>query len=130
MSPGVGWALAIALVALAWHAYGWQGAVFGVTAVVFWLLLQFSRALRAVRRAADAPVGEIASAVMLNAKLQPGMRMMTVLGLTRSLGRRVGHAPESWAWRDAGGAEVTVELRGGKVSRWTLTRPGGEPPAA
>ena len=126
MSPGVGWALAIALVALAWHAYGWPGAVFGVTAVVFWLLLQFSRALRAVRNAADAPVGSLRSAVMLQSRLRTGMTMPQVLALTRSLGEEAA-GNDVWRWCDGGGVTVTVRFVRGRVSDWTLDRPQDVP---
>jgi hypothetical protein len=45
----VGWALAVAAVAAGYVGYGWPGVVLAVTVVVFWLLLQFSRALRVMR---------------------------------------------------------------------------------
>lgn len=122
MNPWFGWGLAAVFVAVAWQTYGWQGVVFALTAIVFWLLLQFNRALRAVKTASGRPVGEVGSAVMLNAKLQPGMPMMKVLGLTGALGRKLSEDPETWIWTDASGASVTVELRGGKVTQWRLTR--------
>jgi hypothetical protein len=80
---------------------------------VFWLLLQFNRAVRVMRGASGAPVGHVPSAVMLNAKLQPGWTLLQVIRLTRSLGRRVSEAPEVWAWTDPGGIEVRVTLAGG-----------------
>jgi hypothetical protein len=100
---------------------GW--ALLGTSAVVFWMLLQFSRTLRVMRRAAAAPVGHIGSAVMLNAKLQSGMTLAKVVALTGSLGRRVGEAPEVWAWTDPGGASVTLTLAGARLASWVLTRP-------
>ena len=84
---------------------------------MFWLLLQFSRALRVMRLAAQAPVGQVASAVMLHAALRDGMRLMEVITLTRSLGRKVGDAPETFAWRDASGAAVVVEFVDGALPR-------------
>lgn len=129
MNPYFGWALAAVMIAVAWQSYGWQGVLFAVTVIVFWLLLQFNRALRAMKHAADAPVGRVDSAVMLNAKLQPGMPMIKVLGLTKSLGRKLATDPETWCWSDAGGSEVTVEMQAGKVQRWTLQRPVSEPEA-
>lgn len=133
MNPYFGWALAAVMIAVAWQSYGWQGVLFAVTVIVFWLLLQFNRALRSVKNAANAPVGRIDSAVMLNAKLHAGMPMIKVLALTKALGRKVAAEPETWAWADDGGSEVTVELNGGKVHRWHLTRPeadtsGHQPP--
>jgi hypothetical protein len=90
--------------------------------VVFWLLLQFSRALRVMRLAAQAPVGQVPSAVMLHAKLHPGMPLMAVIKLTRSLGRKVRDEPETFAWRDESGAEVEIEFAGGRCKVWRLTR--------
>ena len=76
MHPILGWALAGLLLALAWQGYGWRGVLVAVTAIVFWLLLQFNRALRVMKNAGQAPVGHVPSAVMLNAKLKPGMTML------------------------------------------------------
>jgi len=124
MNPVVGWALAAAAFAAAWYSYRWPGLVLAVTVVVFWLLLQFNRALRMMKNAAHAPVGHIDSAVMFNAKLKPGMTMLQLVGLTKSLGRKLSDVPESWAWSDASGAAVTLTLEGGKLAQWTLTRTG------
>lgn len=122
MNPVAGWALAAAAVVAGWLGYGWRGLVLALTVIVFWLLLQFSRSLRALQRAAGRPVGSVANAVMFNAKLHPGLRLPQVLALTGSLGRKVGADPESWAWADEAGDEVRVELHDGRVSAWTLTR--------
>ncbi|HRI18749.1 MAG TPA: hypothetical protein PL196_09520, partial [Burkholderiaceae bacterium] len=89
------------------------------TLIVFWLLLQFSRALRALRKAAGAPVGHVDSAVMLHSKLRAGMTLPQVLALAGSLGERLpaadDQAEEAWRWRDPGGSDVTVNLRGGRL---------------
>ena len=118
----IGWALAVAAVAVGYVGYGWRGVLLAVTVIVFWLLLQFSRALRVMRLAAQAPVGQVPSAVMLHAKLQPGMPLMDVVKLTRSLGRKVRDEPETFAWRDESGAEVEIEFDGGRCMVWRLTR--------
>lgn len=118
----LGWGLGAAAVAVGYASYGWPGVVLALTVVAFVLLLQFSRALRALRQAAGRPVGQVANAVMLNAKLQKGMRLPDVLKLTGSLGRRVAQEPETWAWADAGHDEVQVVLHGGRVSGWELKR--------
>ncbi len=123
MTPILGWLLAAALVVLAWFSYGWQGVLLAISAVVFWLLLQFSRAMRAMRQAGQAPVGHVDSAVMLNAKLQPGMTMLQVIGLTKSLGRRLASGDDHWAWSDEGGSTVTLQFQGGKLARFELDRP-------
>ena len=118
----IGWALAVAAVAVGYAGYGWRGVLLAVTVIVFWLLLQFSRALRVMRLAAQAPVGQVPSAVMLHAKLQPGMPLMAVIKFTRSLGRKVRDEPETFAWRDESGAEVEIEFDGGRCKVWRLTR--------
>jgi uncharacterized protein (DUF58 family) len=123
MNRWVGWTLAVLAIAIGYVQYGWQGAVLGVTMVVFWLLLQFSKAMRVMRGASQAPVGRVDSAVMLHAKLRPGMRLLEILPLTRSLGRKVADDPETFEWADASGASVRVELVGGRCRRWSLQRP-------
>ena len=118
----MGWLLAVASVAAGWVGYGWRGVALAVTVIVFWLLLQFSRSLRVLQQAARQPVGSVPNAVMLHSKLARGMTLPQVLKLTRSLGREVSAQPEIWAWADAGGDEVQVELQGGRVARWDLKR--------
>lgn len=130
MDARLGCALAVAAVALAYVQYGWRGVVLALSAVVFWLLLQFTRALRAMRTAGSAPVGHVASAVMLQAKLKPRMRLMDVILLTHSLGEKLDAPgdkdapgqPETFRWTDASGASVTLRLRDGRVTDWTFTR--------
>ncbi len=125
MNPWLDWALAVCALAVGYVLYGWRGAVLGATIVAFWLLLQFSRALRALRAAAQAPVGRIDSAVMLHAKLRPGMRLLEILPLARALGRKVADDPQTFEWADASGAVVRVEFDGGRCRAWTLVRPPG-----
>jgi hypothetical protein len=122
-AAAIGWALAVAAVAIGYVGYGWRGVVLAVTVIVFWLLLQFSRALRVMRNAANAPVGQVPSAVMLHSKLHSGMRLIEVVTLARSLGRKVRDEPEAFAWRDESGAEVEVEFARGRCRNWRLTRP-------
>ena len=131
-----GWALALAAVVLGWMQWGWQGVVAAVTFVVFWLLLQFSRALKVMRQASGAPVGRVASAVMVHARLRTGMRLLDILPITRSLGEAATPASdaggrlgvrEAFVWADDSGARVRVELSGGRVVRWALERPQEDP---
>ncbi|MCW7540029.1 hypothetical protein OOT46_19515 [Aquabacterium sp. A7-Y] len=123
MNPWTGWALALAALAVGWYGYGWQGVVLAVSIIVFWLLLQFNKAVRVMRQAGSAPIGYIDSAVMLNAKMHTGMRMMQLVLLARSLGEKLGEAPERYRWTDPGGSHLTVEVKGGKVVSWELWRP-------
>ena len=122
MGASLGWTLAALAVAAGYLAYGWPGVVLALSVTVFWLLLQFSRALRVMRLAAKAPVGHVPSAVMLHTKLREGMRLMEVIKLTRSLGRKVRDEPETFAWRDDSGAEVEIEFVNGQCRGWRLAR--------
>ncbi|HZF79260.1 MAG TPA: hypothetical protein VEZ89_05665 [Rubrivivax sp.] len=126
-NPWLGWALALAAVIAGFVSYGWKGLVLAITAIAFWLLLQFSRALRTLRDAAQAPVGLVANAVMLHSRLRTGMRLPEVLRLTGSLGRKVQApatqaADEAWLWADVAGDEVLLLLRDGRTQSWQLKR--------
>lgn len=129
MSAALGWVLAVVAVAGGYASYGWPGVVLALTVIVFWLLLQFSRALRVMRQAAERPVGTVDSAVMLQSRLQTGMQLMQIIKLTRSLGNKVADDPETFVWQDAAGDAVRVELRDGRCTAWQLQR-ASTPPAA
>jgi hypothetical protein len=124
MNPTVGWALAGAALLAGWFSYGWRGIVLALSVIVFWLLLQFSRTMRVLRSAAQRPVGSVANAVMLHAGLDTRLRLIDVLRLTGSLGRRVSETPERWAWSDGAGDEVEIEFAAGRCVSWQLTRAG------
>jgi hypothetical protein len=127
MNSVAAWTLVGAALAAGWFSYGWQGVVLALSVIVFWLLLQFSRALRAMSKAGKAPAGRVASAVMLHSRLREGRTLVQVLALTGSLGERVDPpqqgAEESWRWSDDGDVSVTVNLTGGRTRSWQLTRP-------
>jgi hypothetical protein len=123
MNAIVGWGLAVLAVAAGWWGYGWQGVVMAISVIVFWLLLQFSRAMRAMKAAATSPKGRVGSAVMLNARLKAGMTLMQVIALTESLGEQVSESPETWAWSDEGGSRVSLVFEGAKLQSWQLVRP-------
>lgn len=127
MSALLGWTPAFAAVVAGWLGWGWRGLALAVTAIVFWLLLQFSRTLRVMRQAAGRPVGRVASAVMLHARLSAGQRLLQVLPLAGSLGERVADDPETFRWRDDGGAAVVCEFRAGRLAAWRLERPPEAP---
>lgn len=122
MDPRWGWPLAVAALVIGWMQWGWQGLVMGATIVAFWLVLQFSRAMRVMRDAGQAPVGHVKSAVMMNAKLKPGLRIIDVVQMTRSLGEQLSAQPERWRWHDDGGDAVELEFTRGRLVRWTLQR--------
>jgi len=122
MNPRVGWSLAVLAIAVGYAGWGWRGVVLGITVLAFWLLLQFSRSLRVLKNAGNAPIGHVDSAVMLHSRLATGMTLLQVLALTRSLGRKVSESPECWGWADAGGARIELRFEGGKLQSWELMR--------
>jgi hypothetical protein len=124
MNATLGWLLALAALVVGYMSYGWQGLVLALTVIAFWLLLQFSRTLRVMRMAAQAPVGHVANAVMFNAQLSVGLRLPQVIALTKSLGRKLADASvETWVWADAGGDEVQVQFdASGRCRGWQLHR--------
>ncbi|WP_271007452.1 hypothetical protein [Paucibacter sp. B51] len=127
MNTWIGSALALVALVGGGLVYGWQGVILALTVVVFWLLLQFSRLMRVMRAASEAPIGRVESAVMLNAKLRAGMKLVDVLPLTRSLGQKISEQPEVYGWTDAGGVRVELHMEGGTVRSWSLLRPEDAP---
>jgi len=123
MNPWIGWALAAAALAAGWFGYGWRGVALAVTVIAFWLLLQFNRLVRVMRSAAESPLGRIDNAVMLHAKLHTGLPMAKVVGLTKSLGKRLDDTREVYSWTDDGGASVSITFANGRCASWVLTRP-------
>jgi hypothetical protein len=126
-SAWAGWAMAMAAVVVGYWGYGWRGVALAVTVTAFWLLLQFSRALRVLRTASGNPVGHVPNAVMFHAKLHKGMRLPAMLKITRSLGQKVEPAgasahDESFRWTDTGGDSVQVHLQAGRLVDWHLQR--------
>lgn len=123
MNPWIGMGLALAGLILGGVLLGWQGVIFATTGIIFWLLLQISRLMRVMRQAGAAPLGSVANAVMLNSQLHAGMKLVDLIALAGSLG--VKQAPETFAWRDAGGDAVEVKLVKGKLAQWRLIRADG-----
>ena len=123
MNPRLGWLLAALFTFAAWRAYDLAGLAFAASAIVFWLLLQFNRAVRVMKNAADSPVGHVASAVMFHAGLARGMTMLQIVTKTKSLGRKVEGSDDDWRWSDDGGASVVLHFERGRLVRWQLERP-------
>ncbi|WP_422018544.1 hypothetical protein [Roseateles sp.] len=120
MNPWIGVGLALLALLAGGALLGWQGAIFATTGIIFWLLLQISRLMRVMKMAGAAPMGSVANAVMLSAKLHAGMKLVDLITLTGSLG--VKQAPETFVWRDAAGDAVQVKLVKGKLVEWQLMR--------
>ena len=110
----------------AWQAFEWAGIALAVGGVVMWILLHFTRMVTILKKAAGRPIGHVASAVMLNAKLQKGFTLMHVIAMTRSLGMLLTEKdtqPEVYTWTDTSQSVVTCTFMGGKLTQWTLDRP-------
>jgi hypothetical protein len=125
--------LGVALVAAAWATYGWPGVALVVGGIVMWALLHFTRMMKVLQRASARPIGYCDSAVMLNAKLRPGVNLLHVLAMTRALGEQLSAKeaqPEVYRWTDTGGSHVTCEFAQGKLARWELFRPPAPPEEA
>jgi len=128
VNPLVGWLLAAILVGASWRAYGWPGVAMAAGVIVFWLLLQFNRALRVMKNAAAAPLGQVPSAVMFQAALRPRMTMLQIVTMTKSLGTKLDPGgDDDWAWSDSGGSTVRLHFERGRLARWQLERAPEEP---
>ena len=127
---------AIALVGFGFQAYGWPGVAAVVGGLVMWALLHFTRLMNVMNKAAKRPIGYVGSAVMLNARLAPGVNLMHVVAMTQALGELLsaeGADPEIYRWTDGTRSHVTCEFRQGKLVQWTLVRPPADdaaPPPA
>jgi hypothetical protein len=122
MNPLVAWSLAAAVAFVAWQIYGARGLVLAVSAIAFWLLLQFNRTVRVMKAAAQNPLAHVPSAVMFQAGLRPGLTMLQVVSTTRSLGRKVEGSDDDWVWSDEGGDSVRLHFERGRLARWQLQR--------
>jgi hypothetical protein len=119
-------AVLVIFTAGAWHAFGWAGIALATGGVLMWLLLHFTRLVTILNKAASRPIGHVASAVMLHAKLQKGVTLMHVIAMTRSLGAlqtEKDAQPEVYTWTDTSQSVVTCTFMGGKLTEWTLSRP-------
>lgn len=123
------WGVALAMIAcsyLAHRAYGWPGLALVAGGLVMWALLHITRMLAVLRRAAQRPIGTVASAVMLHSRLERGMTLLQVLALTRALGAQPGDPSspvEQYRWTDASDASVHCTFENGKLALWELLRP-------
>ena len=109
-----------------YNAWGWQGPLTVAGGLVMWALLHYTRLMNVMQKANKSPIGYVGSAVMLNAKLRPGVNLLHVVAMTRSLGELLtpeGTDPERFRWTDGSKSFVEVELRNGRVVKWELTRP-------
>lgn len=99
----------VALMVLAYRWYDWPGVLGALGGVVMWILVEFTRMVRVLQRAAARPVGYVDSAVMFNAGLRLGMPLTLVLSKSRALGQtasEAGQQPEIFVWTDSGQVQV------------------------
>jgi hypothetical protein len=118
--------MGVVVVAVAWRSYGWPGVALAASGIVMWALLHFTRMMKVLQRASSRPIGYCDSAVMLNARLRPGVNLMHVVAMTRALGEQLSpkeQQPEIYRWTDAGQSWVTCEFAAGKLVKWELFRP-------
>jgi Flp pilus assembly protein TadB len=116
----------VILIVAAYRASGWGGVALAVGVLMMWLLLQFTRMMQVLRRAANRPIGHVGSAVMFNAKLKAGVTLLHVVAMTRALGELTSPKdtqPEIFRWTDETASTVTCEFRNGKLMKWVLERP-------
>ncbi len=122
---------ALAALVLSYRHYGWPGVALVGGGLVMWQLLHFTRMLQVLKRAANRPIGHVDSAVMLHAKLRPGVPLLHVVAMTRALGQLESPQdtqPERFRWSDTSGSSVLCVFMGGKLQSWELFRP--EPSAS
>jgi hypothetical protein len=120
------WAAGALFIAVAYQRFGWPGVALVVTGIMFWMLLHFTRMMTVLKRATNAPMGYVASAVMLNAKLKTGVTLLHVTAMTKSLGLLQSEKdaqPEIYRWTDTSGSHVTCTFVGGKLTTYLLWRP-------
>lgn len=118
--------LGVVIVVVGYRGWGWPGVALAAGGILMWMLLHFTRMMRVLQRAANRPVGYCDSAVMLNAKLRPGVNLLHVMAMTRAMGEQVSEKdaqPEVYRWTDGSGSHVTCEFADGKLVKWTLFRP-------
>jgi hypothetical protein len=116
----------VIVVCLAYRSYRWAGVAVAAGALVMWLLLHFTRMMQVLKRATNRPIGYVDSAVMLNAKLKPGVTLLHVVAMTKALGELKSikdEQPELFRWTDGTESHVTCEFKGGKLVKWELVRP-------
>ena len=119
----------IGLVLVGYASAGWPGVAAVVGGLVMWALLHFTRLMNVMKKAASRPMGYVGSAVMLNARLKPGVNLMHVMAMTQSLGERLSAEnaqPEVYRWTDGTQSHVTCEFANGRLQKWTLERPQAE----
>jgi len=113
------------LLFLSFRAFGWWGFSLVSSGVMFWLLLHTTRLMRTMGRAAEQPIGVVASAVMFQSQLHLGVPLLQVIELSGSLGKLVSsprEQPEVFTWHDASGDCVSCTFLDGRLTNWAIKR--------
>ena len=113
------------LLYLSFRAFGWWGFSLASSGIIFWLLQHVTRLMKTMESAADRPMGSLDNAVMFHAQLHRGQRLLSVIGLARSLGQLQsdkGVQPEIFAWQDEAGDRVECTFQEGRLTQWDLQR--------
>ena len=116
----------IGLVLVGYASAGWPGVAAVVGGLVMWALLHFTRLMNVMKKAANRPMGYVGSAVMLNARLKPGVNLMQVMAMTQSRGERLSAENAQhgvYRWTDGTQSHVTCGFANGRLQKWTLERP-------
>ncbi len=117
------WVAVLALLWGAWTRFGAQGLLLALSALSFWLLLQFTRVMNLMKVLATHPKGHVRDALALHRQVREGMRLIDVSRLTWSLGEPLsepGAQPEVFRWTDERGASLTCEFVDGRLQRRVL----------
>ena len=118
--------IGLALIVFSYQRFGWQGVLVVTGGIVMWALLHITRTMKVMQNAANRPIGYVGSAVMLNAKLKPGMTLLHVIAMTKALGALQSPKdtqPEVYRWTDGSESHVTCDFADGKLVKWELVRP-------
>ena len=113
------------LLYLSFRAFGWWGFSLVSSGIIFWLLQHVTRLMKTMESAAERPMGSLDNAVMFHAQLHQGQRLLSVIGLARSLGQLQsdkGVQPEIFAWQDEAGDRVECCFQDGRLMQWDLQR--------
>lgn len=125
------WWVAMAVVLWGvWQQYGGMGVLLAFSMLMFWLTIQFSQTMRVLKRAAGQPKGTVGHALKLHVKLKPGMKLLTVIGMTGSLGDMLSAPdvqPEVFRWTDPAGSSVTARFVDGRLLDHQIERAEAEP---
>lgn len=123
------WLFVVGAPLVAWKQYGLPGLATALGAVLFWLLLQFTRVMTVMKTAARRPKGYVRDAANLHRRMRLGVKLFDLVRATGGLGVLVsaeGQQPEVYHWTDSGGVRLTCTFDNGRLVAYELGR--GETP--